>query len=93
MKHTRERRFVDNVVFAATESNYPYPLAALRNGAEDVRVNKQVAQEWLMFQESVVYQDVVYWLQIKPIGLGLYAVRRRPREKRGTFLVEAFENK
>jgi hypothetical protein len=92
MKNIRNRRFLDSVVFNATESNYAHPLTALRSGAEDVCINKQVAQEWLMFQENIVFQATVYWLQIKHIGLGLYAVRRRARGKQGTFLVETFEN-
>ena len=93
MKHTRDRKFTKETTFSADECNYPYPFAALSNGSEDVRVSKKVAQEWLMYQETVLYQGVVHWLQIKFIGLGLYAVRRRAREKRETLLVEEFENK
>jgi hypothetical protein len=93
MKHIRDRKFTKERTFAADESNYPYPLSALANGADNVKVNKKVAQEWLMYQETTVYQGVVYWLQIKPIGLGLYGVRRRAKEHKETILVETFENK
>lgn len=93
MKHIRDRKFTKDTTLAANESNYPLPLVALLNGAENVTVCKKVAQEWLMYQETVTFQGTVYWLQIKPVGLGLYGVRRRAKENKETVLVEAFENK
>lgn len=93
MKNIRDRKFTEDTMLAANESNYPLPLVALCNGAENATVCKKVAQEWLMYQETVTFQGTVYWLQIKPVGLGLYGVRRRAKENRETVLVEAFENK
>ena len=93
MKQIHNRKFTKEAVFTATEANYPYPFAALQNGCEDVKVHKKVAQEWLMHQETVVYQGTVYWLQIKPWALNLYQVKRRARENKETILVQEFEAK
>lgn len=92
MNNILDRQFTEKKTFASNESNYPYPLTALRNGAGNVKICKKAAQEWLMHEETIIFQDTVYWLQIKPIGLGLYGVRRRAKENKETILVEAFED-
>jgi hypothetical protein len=89
-KELRARRFTTNSLCAVEDSNFPYPLIAIQNGCV-ATVSKRVAQEWVMFQQTVPYQGGTYWLQICAIGLGLYEVKRRARENKKTVLVQKFE--
>lgn len=89
-KEPRARRFTTDSLYAVEDSSFPYPLIAIQNGCV-ATVSKRVAQEWIMFQQTVTYQGETYWLQICAIGLGLYAVKRRAKENRKTILVQKFE--
>lgn len=89
-QHPRDRQFDHNQMLSAQDGDCPWPLAALQNGAK-VKVSKRVAQEWIMFQQTVTYQGTVYWLQIRPLGLGLFEVYRRERNNKETVLVKEFE--
>ena len=42
--------------------------------AADVRVTEDVAQELLMRNNSFLIQGAVRWLQIIPLGLGVYKI-------------------
>ncbi len=89
--HARDRKFDGTKTFSAEDCDFVNPIAALNNGVHHVTVSKRVAQEWLMYQQTVTFQDTVYWLQILQIGLGLCEVRRRARENKKTILVKKFE--
>lgn len=71
------RKFEPNVKLGAQDSDYPFPLAALANGSM-VRVSKRVAKEWLMHQQTIVYQGTVHYLQMKDVGVGVFEVMRMP---------------
>jgi hypothetical protein len=84
------RKFDGTLSFAVQDSNYPAPLAALANGADNVRISKRVAQEWIIHQQSVIYQATVYYLEIAHTGIGTYLVRRAPRDWGQTQMVKGF---
>lgn len=42
--------------------------------AADVRVSEDVAQELLLRNNSFMIQGTVRWLQIIPLGLGVYSI-------------------
>lgn len=72
------------------DSNYTYPLAALSNNARDLRVVKKIAQEWLLMNQSVIFNGNVHYLQIKDLGLGICAVRLLPKRFKKTCLLKEF---
>lgn len=57
------------------ESNYPWPLNALKNRSENVRISAEIARFLLLHQTKVEKDNVSYSLQFKSIGLGLYHVK------------------
>lgn len=71
-------------------SNYEYPLAALNNNARDLRVVKKIAQEWLLMNQSAIFNGNVHFFQIKDLGLGICAVRLLPKRFKTTCLVKEF---
>lgn len=85
------RKFEPNAKLGAQDSDYPFPLAALANGSK-VRVSKRVAKEWLMHQQTIVYQGTVHHLQMKDIGLGIYEVMRLPSNWHHSSVVRDFIN-
>lgn len=72
------------------QSNYVNPIEALSNNVSDLRVVKKLAQEWLLMNESVMYNGNVHHLQIKDLGLGICAVRLLPKRFTTTCLVKSF---
>ena len=80
------RQFDGTKNFDAKDSNYPMPLAALANGCSDVRISKCVAQEWIIHQQTVVYQSTVHYLILAYTGIGTYLVRRADVRHRRTEL-------
>jgi hypothetical protein len=71
---------VNNGIAASSlESNFPYPLNALANRSENVRVSKEIARFLLLHQTKVTQSGVAYPLQFKEIGLGLYHVKLLPQ--------------
>ena len=72
------------------KSNYVNPIEALSNNVSDLRVVKKLAQEWLLMNESVVYNGNVHHFQIKDLGLGICAVRLLPKRFTVTCLVKLF---
>lgn len=56
--------------------------------AADVRVTEDVAQELLMRNNSFLIQGAVCWLQIIPLGLGVYKIGLNT-EAKTTCMVQA----
>jgi len=74
-------------------SNYTDPVSALRDAADDVRINKKLAQEWLMDPPYIIHKGIVRHLQMRAIGLGVYHVKLKPEGWHGTHLVKSFETR
>jgi hypothetical protein len=57
-----------------------------------VRVPEEVAREMLLHNENVINTNVVYYFQIKQIGLGICAIRLLPHNIRLTILLNQTES-
>ena len=70
------------------ESNYEIPIQALYLNVQDLRVTKKLAQEWLLMNESVIFEGNVHHFQIKNLGLGICAVKLAPKRFKTTRVVK-----
>lgn len=52
------------------------------------RVPKKLAQKWLLYNKTVTSGGIVYWLQIKDLGLGVCQVAKRPKQLGQTEVVK-----
>lgn len=84
-----KRKFDGNIPFQAEDSNFPNPIAAFANGTKYVRISKRVAQEWILHQQTVIYQGKVRYLQIASTGIGTYMARLSPNELMCTQMVKS----
>jgi hypothetical protein len=84
------KEFDPNIDYTATnDSSHASPHIALRNGCE-VNVSKKLATAIIMHRITVTRLEEVRYLQLKHIGLGVYAVKLLPAHMRENKLLTSF---
>lgn len=66
-------------------------LEAIRGDAVQgvgIRVPKVLATKWMAENRSLISDGCVFFLEIAPLGLGIYNVRKAPPSARGTKIVK-----
>ena len=65
-------------------------LKCFMAGDSSVRVDRRIAKQWLLDNQSIVLGGNIRYLRIKDLGLGVCEVRLREIGEVGTFMVKTF---
>lgn len=66
------------------------PLVNRDNIISSVRTSKEIVNELLLDNESIIKDGCVYYFAMKHLGLNVYEVKLRPKGKVNTFIVTEF---
>ena len=77
--------------FAALKDFFLYTPMVTGDSITCARTTKDVANELLLENESIIKGGHIWYFAIKHMGLNVYEIKLRPKGKVNTYIVDSFE--